>query len=313
MSAFKIVSIILIAMCFLAQNSVQARMPDSNSELKNVIRRAEVLPQKSQFSVAVNVRDKTVTVSAYTSPTNPDKNLIIDSVLISKTIIDKFDDVGNIRCMYYHPSRISYRYLIVPRSIVDQFGAGKLSKEQLFDGLKMIEVKTSKRTGRTNGSISAKVDSYIVKGNMQFENRSNILTIIRSLKNSGVDVSPYFTRFMEIERKYVAQDRDRDTVIALKALNNRLKPVVAKTNERVMAESMSARNKSGSRPAAGMFADRRNAIMARMNQLQQEGRDISQYWKAYNSSVKPLVDNPRNSRQLDKALSLMENMLRIHR
>lgn len=294
----------LILLCGAASTDVLARMPDSTNEVVRIVKKSGFLPANSRVSARL-ARDNTIIVSTYSKPTNSDKNLIIDSVLISKSIIDEFADVNSIRCIFYNPYNVkSYRHVTVPRNIVLKYGKGELSKTQLIESLTLGRSQIRTKHSAYNSNLS----SYVPKEEMLQTQRGMMLVKMRQLKNAGRDTTQFFKQFMEIEKNYVAKGKRNEANKYLASLDKNLDTAIRETQLKINLKHSQQKKLAG-----GMYVERRNFVLDKINQLASNGKDVSNLMKVYDQTVTPYVNNPKKMRELDQALSILEHKLKYMR
>ncbi len=152
-SMYKPVITAALLIAGLCSSPFAALAAPSSSQLVGAIANSKVLPA----SVRVNAQYYMgqVSVYMYRSGRVPDNDLKIDSVLVTKVLRDKFGtDVKSVQLNFYDSNnQRDVRQCVVSQAQVDDFGAGKMSQEQLLKYLSITRTTAGSSGGSSSGFI----------------------------------------------------------------------------------------------------------------------------------------------------------------
>ncbi|MBI1270239.1 hypothetical protein GC174_07395 [bacterium] len=293
------VSFILVA------SIAEARMPVATEEVVEVVQAAHVLKAGEKISVSINNTDKSLIISAYTEPKIPDRDLKINSVLICKSVLDKFPDVLYVRCMFYNRYNPStYRYVLVQKDIVLRFGQGDLDDRQLLGSL---TVGHSQRVAPAKTKVQG-IESYRPVEGIYKHEREMVLLKIKKLKETGGNAQPFFEELVKIDREFIAKNDLKMSQIAMTSLDGRLASELSDAGSRLQQEYERQVKRD-----AGPFYDRRMQIVARIQMLEASGKDLSTIKKLYEQTVNSRLNRPGEKANLEAAIRYIENKLQLVR
>ncbi len=120
----------------ILQASVSAA-PTTDAQLEAAIKATDVFKTKK---FKVGIIDKEVQISTYPTST-VEQDLKIETILVSRTIIEKFPEVARVAVNYYGDKTGSYRQVVVTKPEIIAFGSGKVTDGELLSAIR-IEEKT---------------------------------------------------------------------------------------------------------------------------------------------------------------------------
>lgn len=296
--ALFVVALVLIA---ASSPTSYAQLPAAPHEVLTAVRNSKVVPDGSD--VRATISGRSVIVTKYQDSKISDKNCKIDAAIITKSITDSFPDVVAVRLLFYDKGNpFMYRCVDVQKSLIEQFGKGKIADTVMIDALTVVSGRVSVPKKQQISSL----DTYIPIPGMALEERTANLMYIRKLKRLGGNADGFFQRFMTIEKDYVGQGRLEGYVKELNSLNADLVTALGSAEQRAATSSP-----GDAGPRRGVLYDRRRAVYARLEQLGREGKDVRDMKRIFNESVEAKVGRSGADADIDQSLTLLENRLRF--
>jgi hypothetical protein len=169
----------LLAVSLIDQNSLAAL---TQQDVQKLIKDEKTWTNRSGLSVVVNSGE--VIIGTYREPQALDNDLKIDSVLITRKIMEADPDVKRVKLRFFDPvSRKSYQQVDVRESDIKAFSQGLVTKEALLGGIDI-----------TRGTDS----SEIAEGPFATE-RLAAKRQIDSFRQQGCGVAPFLKMLGTVE------------------------------------------------------------------------------------------------------------------
>lgn len=154
----------------------------SAQDVETLVRAEKSWTNRSNLTVKVNSNE--VTIGTYREAGSQDRDMKIDSVMITRKIIEADPEVARVQVRFYDPvNRNNYQLVDVRQSDVVAFSQGLVNNETLLSG---IDIK----------SVSGSPD--VVEGEFQAE-RLAAKKEIDKLRAEGVGVSAFMQLFSKAE------------------------------------------------------------------------------------------------------------------
>jgi len=274
--------------------------------LVEAINNAKVLPA----SVSLNARYSMGEVALYMYRGNvPDKDLKIDSVLITKALYDKFgQDIKSVQLNFYDKSnKAQIRQCTVSQTHINSFATKQISQQQLLDMLAIARMSAGGSSGSGGSYGNAAKDAVLAATyapGFKATDRGKMLLDIQEIARRGGNFQPLFAKFKQIDDRIKSGETEE-----IIPQFNQLIPLIsveqAACNQRASAASMEAANQHNRAevhrammaymPRNGYALHRRMAIWARIKQLDAAGHDVSPFMQ----DLLDRVDAPMGTRDID--------------
>lgn len=309
-SMYKSVMTAMLLIAGLCSSPFAAQAAPSSSQLVGAIANSKVLPA----SVRVNAQYYMgqVSVYMYRSGRVPDNDLKIDSVLVTKVLRDKFGtDVKSVQLNFYDSNnQRDVRQCVVSQAQVDDFGAGKMSQEQLLKYLSITRTTAGGSSGSSSGSYSdANLDAVLATKTApgyKEDERGIKLLEIKGIARKGGNYQKLFALYRKMD-DMIRAGRTEEIVPVYNELSPLVTIEIANVNQKSAAASSDAAVRAREAnvkalmlsyyPRYGFAYQRRVAIWSAIKRLQAAGQDVT-YQASY---LFEHVDNPFYSGRLDEA------------
>lgn len=297
-------NIAIFLACLLGCASALAAV--TADDLVAVVEKAKILSTDYQIRAALRAGE--AEISTYRDPRANEKDCKIDAVLVAKEVM-AVDPKGitRVRVRFYdttNPNR--YREVSVREGDVKAFAVHQLSPEQLLSSIEITAGDLSRERTYSRGTAE------VVAGPFKGE-RLQMLGRIQSLKERGVGVGAFQALFNRLEDQ--AGSGDQDSVIdGLNFLNRKLNEAEQNYNQSHTARTSGGgasgvdepRNRRGGQgappmrpasqadmatrlrqelgddaPAQGPMLKRRYQVARKIRDLQDEGKIVDSYRRAY--------------------------------
>lgn len=291
----------LLAAATLGLLVLPAWAAPSQSQIVETITNAKILPA----SVALNARYSMGEVSLYMyrSAKVSDNDLKIDSVLITKTLRDKFGaDIKAVQLNFYDKeSKAQIRQCTVNQTHVNSFAAKQISQQQLMDMLTIARMSAGGASGGSGGSVmsaskQAVLSATVVPG---YEQRKREMTLlkIKDLAEKDGNYQEIFNMFKQMEA-LVTAGQVNSVATLYNDIETKILVEAARADEKgrsALMASQARRNQALAQssilsysPPWGFGLWRRTAIWNAIKRLNEKGNDVSSYLVA----LKETVDAP---------------------
>ncbi|HIA50884.1 MAG TPA: hypothetical protein EYN91_02180 [Candidatus Melainabacteria bacterium] len=294
----KMRTLLVAATCCIT--SLPAWAAPTPTQITEAITSAKILPA----SVALNARYSLGEVSLYMyrSSKVSDNDLKIDSVLITKTLRDKFgSDIKAVQLNFYDKeSKAQIRQCTVNQTHVNSFAAKQISQDQLMDMLTIARMSAGGGAGGGSSVISASkqavLSATVVPG---FEQRKREMTLlkIKDLADKDGNYQEIFSMFKRMEA-LVAAGQVNSIPPLYNDIETKILVEASKADERGRADLLASQarrtqalaqtNILSYSPPWGFGLWRRTAIWNAIKRLNERGNDVSSYLVA----LKDTVDKP---------------------
>jgi hypothetical protein len=302
-----IAAVSTLLLCLCGASGASAQIPAAQHEVLRAVKNSKVLPEGTDVRASLSGRSVVITV--YQDAVTSDKNCKIDAAVITKSVTDSFPDVLVVRLLFYERKKpYVYRCVDVQKSLIDQFGKGKIADTVMIDALTVVTGKTSAPNRKETQSSG--LDSYNPMPGMALEERSANLMYIRKLKRLGGNADSFFQRFMAIEKEHVGQGKFEGFASAMNSLNSDLVTAIAAAQSHNQAVGAGA---AGYDLKRGELYDRRRAVYSLLEQLSRDGKNVDEMKRLFLNSVEAKVGRPESRSDMEQTLTYIENRIRYLR
>ncbi|MCA9802766.1 MAG: hypothetical protein KC777_12415 [Cyanobacteria bacterium HKST-UBA02] len=221
-----------------------------------------------------SVRNKTVTVATFPSKKqSTERDLKVTAILIAKEVLEEFSTISYVQAIFYDPKDLkSYRYVNVPRGLIDSFSKGIIDDEQMLSGLS-VAAGNSEATSRTNNQ------PIKVKKGIHYNHRASASLKIQAMKLEGKETTLPEAVLRRIEG-LVGTQNEYQIGSELLTLDSLLDPTRGVSVENPPARSQQFKAER-LRVYDGSFQEVRKRIVDRLLKLEIRGIDIGAYCTRY--------------------------------
>lgn len=234
---------IAITISFLFAAATPAFAALTEKEVETLVRSEKTWTNRSGLSVKINQNELTITIGTYREPGATDKDMKIDSVMITRKIMDSDPDIARVKVRFYDPvNRSNFQLVDVRQSDVKAFREGLVDIDALLAGIDILKF----------------LDAQVSEGPFATE-RLAAKQHIEKLREQGVGVAAYMQLFSQAEelaakinKEPVAPDVEKnktDLRTSLDRLNKAFDDQAAfvkQQKEKALAKLTDAANKSRS-------------------------------------------------------------------
>ncbi|MBA3992455.1 MAG: hypothetical protein C0469_02940 [Cyanobacteria bacterium DS2.3.42] len=248
----------------------------------------------------------------YRSGRVPDNDLKIDSVLVTKVLRDKFGtDVKSVQLNFYDSNnQRDVRQCVVSQAQVDDFGAGKMSQEQLLKYLSITRTTAGASGGSSSGSYSdanleAVLATKTAPGYKEDERGIKLLEI-KGIARKGGNYQKLFSLYRRMD-DMIRSGKTEEIIPIFNELSPLVTVEIANVNQKSAAASSDAAVRAREAsvkalmlsyyPRYGFAYQRRVALWSAIKRLQAAGQDVT-YQASY---LFEHIDNPFYAGKLDEA------------
>jgi hypothetical protein len=227
-----------------------ARLTDKDVE--TLVRAEKTWTNRSNLTVKVTQNE--VMIGAYREPGAADKDMKIDSVMITRKIMEADPEVVRVQVRFYDPNnRTNYELVNVRQSDIKAFSQGLIDNETLLSGIDIQKVS---------------LQSDVIEGDYATE-RLAAKRQIDKLRSEGVGVAPFMQLFGQAE-EYAKEHNKTELRATLDKLNQAFDSHAAfmkKQRDRALAKQMEAENQTRAAQQAQVAAaaQRGKAVQATAN------------------------------------------------
>lgn len=297
----------------LAGPALAATLP-SAAQVSHTINSAKILAPGYQASAWCG-GDGLFTVQLYRNPKANDNDLKIDSVLITKTLYDKYPDaLKSVLVKFFDPGRPTFKQVTIPEGLIKRFAGGELSQQALLDVIAVTSGGQGGGVGGSNVSLAAILNYKVLEG-PKYEDRYSLYLRLRKLAKANWNVSKLFGTFQIVDQKLRRGDEDLTDYNNL-FLNVQKEEIAydVKSSETMSKQRLQKAELDSKlalqthSPRFGFAYTRRMAIWQQMRALANANKDISWHMAAFQDIEHGLHGDPEALKlkimQLEKQLSI---------
>ncbi len=282
-------------------NCLPALAAPTPTQLVEAVTNAKVLPASVSMNARYNLGE--VSLYMYRSGKVPDNDLKIDSVLVTKSLRDKFgQDIKSVQLNFYDKeNKTIIRQCTVSQAHINSFSAKQISQQQLLDMLTIARMSAGGSGGSTGGAFNASKQAVLsataVPGYEQRKREMSLLKI-KDLAEKDGNYQGIFTMFKRMEAMVAAGQVEQ-----VGPLFNDIETKLIEEDAIVRQRHSSALQASEGRriqaeakakllvynPPWGLGLWRRTAIWNAIKRLHERGDDVSPYMVTLSQTIdKPL-------------------------
>lgn len=167
----------------------------TGENVEEAVRKAQVI--KKDYPVHAVISGREATILTRRHPKATDDDLRIDSVLITKSVLDKFDSIGTVQVLFRDEDSSSGKSVEVTAGDIKTYANGSIDPRKF---LATIAVTTVGGDDEANKSkLSAEERKLSVSPGPYEDQRLLLMDRINSLRRKGTGVAPFEAMFAQLE------------------------------------------------------------------------------------------------------------------
>ncbi len=167
----------------------------TGENVEEVVRKAQVI--KKDYPVHAVIEGREATILTRRHPKATDDDLRIDSVLLTKSVLDRFDSIGTVQVIFRDEDSSSGKSVEVTAGDIKTYANGSIDPKKFLATIAVTTVGGDDEAA--NNKLSAEERKFSVSPGPYEDQRLLLMDRINSLRRKGTGVAPFEAMFAQLE------------------------------------------------------------------------------------------------------------------
>lgn len=167
----------------------------TGENIEEAVRKAQVI--KKDYPVHAVISGREATILTRRHPKATDDDLRIDSVLITKSVLDRFDSIGTVQVLFRDEDSSSGKSVEVTAGDIKTYANGSIDPKKFLATIAVTTVGGDEEAAKNK--LSAEERKFSVSPGPYEDQRLLLMDRINSLRRKGTGVAPFEAMFAQLE------------------------------------------------------------------------------------------------------------------